>query len=175
MAEQVADRFDRHRLTFDEREQLYREGLEWYRRYGVSDRSVPRSRAAFQEKWDHYCTEVLELNAASSWVLHALRQPVLSAEPLLPPQLGLLRPLARTSLARSSVFRLVRLCAFGGLPPLVRERFGVEWSSVDAVALDGIELAVRNAWPFVPATMRWQTRALEGWQRARALHTAEAA
>jgi uncharacterized protein (DUF2236 family) len=107
-----------------------------------------------------------------------LRQPVLSAEPLLPPQLGLLRPLVRTSLARFSVFRLVRLCAFGGLPPLVRERFDIAWSSVDTVALDGIELTVRNAWPFVPATMRWQPRALEGWQRVRAeraLHAAEAA
>jgi uncharacterized protein (DUF2236 family) len=111
-------------------------------------------------------------------VLHALRQPVLSAEPLLPPQLGLLRPLARTSFARYSVFRLVRLCAFGGLPPLVRQRFEIGWSSVDAVALDGIELTVRNAWPFVPATMRWQPRALEGWQRVRAeraLQTARAA
>ena len=168
MTEQVADRFDRHRLTPDEREQLYQEGVEWYRRYGVSDRSVPRDRAAFQEKWDHYCAEVLELNAAASWVLHALRRPVLSAEPLLPPQLAPLRPLARTSLARFSVFRLVRTCAFGGLPPLVRERFEIEWSSMDAVALDAVELAVRNAWPFVPATMRWQPRALEGWRRVQA-------
>jgi uncharacterized protein (DUF2236 family) len=149
--------------------------VEWYRRYGVSDRSVPPSRAEFQEKWDHYCAEVLELNAASSWVLRALRQPVLSAEPLLPPQLGLLRPLARTSLARSSVFRLVRLCAFGGLPPMVRERFAIGWSNVDAVALDGIELTVRNAWPFVPTTVRWQPRALQGWQRVQAEHARLAA
>jgi uncharacterized protein (DUF2236 family) len=76
------------------------------------------------------------------------------------------------------VFRLVRLCAFGGLPPLVRERFDIGWSSIDVVALDGIELTARNGWPLVPATMRWQPRALEGWQRvrgARAVHTTEAA
>ncbi len=120
MAEQVADRFDRHRLTPDEREQLYQEGVEWYRRYGVSDRSVPADRAAFQEKWDYYCAEVLELNPAAEWVLDSLRRSVLSAEPLLPPQLTLLRPLAKTALARHSVFRVVRVCAFGGLPPLVR-------------------------------------------------------
>ena len=41
MAEQVADRYDTHRLTVAEREQLYREGVEWYRRYGVSMRPVP--------------------------------------------------------------------------------------------------------------------------------------
>ncbi|HEY6473668.1 MAG TPA: oxygenase MpaB family protein [Acidimicrobiales bacterium] len=175
MVEQVADRFDRHRLTPDEREQLYQEGIEWYRRYGVSDRSVPADRAAFQEKWDFYCAEVLELNAASSWVLDSLRSSALSAEPLVPPQLALLRPLAKTTLARHSVFRVVRMCAFGGLPPVVRERFGIEWSSVDAVALDGLELAVRNAWPIVPATVRWQPRALEGWQRVRAEQQTQAA
>lgn len=175
MAEQVADRFDRHRLTPAEHEQLYQEGIEWYRRYGVSDRSVPADRAAFQEKWDFYCAEVLELNAASSWVLDSLRDSALSAEPLVPPHLALLRPLAKTTLARHSVFRVVRMCAFGGLPPVVRERFGIEWSSVDAVALDGLELAVRNAWPIVPATVRWQPRALEGWQRVRAEQRTQAA
>jgi uncharacterized protein (DUF2236 family) len=168
MAEQVADRFDRHRLTPDEREQLYQEGVEWYRRYGVSDRSVPSDRAAFQEKWHYYCAEVLELNPAAEWVLNSLRRPVLSAEPLLPPQLTLLRPLAKTALARHSVFRVVRVCAFGALPPVVRARFGIEWSAVDAIALDGLELAVRNAWPIVPESVRWQPRALEGWQRVRA-------
>jgi uncharacterized protein (DUF2236 family) len=58
---------------------------------------------------------------------------------------------------------------------VVRERFGIEWSSVDAVALDGLELAVRNAWPIVPATVRWQPRALEGWQRVRAEQRTQAA
>jgi uncharacterized protein (DUF2236 family) len=67
------------------------------------------------------------------------------------------------------------MCAFGGLPPVVRERFGIEWSSVDAVALDGLELAVRNAWPIVPAAVRWQPRALEGWQRVRAEQRTQAA
>jgi uncharacterized protein (DUF2236 family) len=161
MAEQVADRFDRHQLTPDEREQLYQEGVEWYRRYGVSDRSVPRDRAAFQEKWDTCCAEVLELNPAAEWVLDSLRRPVLSAEPLLPPQLAPLRPLAKTALARHSVFRVVR--------------FGIEWSGVDAVALDGLELAVRNAWPLVPSTMRWQPRALEGWRRVRGEREIQAA
>jgi uncharacterized protein (DUF2236 family) len=175
MAEQVADRYDRHRLTSAEREQLYQEGIEWYRRYGVSDRSVPPNREAFQEKWDYYCADVLELNPAAEWVLDSLRRPVLSAEPLVPPQLALLRPLAKTSLARHSVFRVVRVCAFGGLPPMVRERFGIEWSTVDAVALDGLELAVRNAWPIVPASVRWQPRALEGWQRVQAEQRDQAA
>ena len=119
--------------------------------------------------------ELLELNPAADWVLDSLRRPVLSAEPLLPPQLALLRPLAKTALARHSVFRVVRVCAFGGLPPAVRARFGIEWSALDAVALDGLELAVRNGWPIVPETVRWQPRALDGWRRVRAEQAEQAA
>jgi uncharacterized protein (DUF2236 family) len=172
MAEQVADRFDAHRLTPDEREQLYREGVEWYRRYGVSDRSVPPDRTAFQEKWDHYCAEVLEMTPAAEWVLGTLRRPVLSAEPLLPPHLAVLRPLARVEPVRLSVFRLVRVSAFGGLPPRVRERFDIPWSGVDALSLRTVELAVRRAWPLLPESTRWQPRALAGWQRTNAVRAA---
>ena len=175
MAEQVADRFDRHRLTPDEREQLYQEGIEWYRRYGVSDRSLPPDRAAFQEKWDHYCAEVLELTPAAEWVLDSLRRPVLSAEPLLPPPLALLRPLARVEPVRQSVFRVVRLSAFGGLPSQVRQRFDIAWSSVDAVSLGAVERAVRRAWPLLPESVRWQPRALAGRQRAGAARAERAA
>jgi uncharacterized protein (DUF2236 family) len=175
MAEQVADRFDGHRLTPREREQLYQEGIEWYRRYGVSDRSVPSTRAAFQEKWDHYCADVLEPNRAADWVLDTLRHSTLSAEPLLPPHLSVLRPLTRVEPVRLSVFRVVRLSAFGGLPPVVRERFDIPWSGVDATALRGLELAVRRTWPLLPASVRWQPRAHEGWHRVRVERTAKAA
>ena len=75
MAEQVADRFDRHCLTRSEREQLYVEGLEWYRRYGVRCRAVPPTRAAFQEKWNEVCDTVLERNEATEFILDTLRSP----------------------------------------------------------------------------------------------------
>jgi uncharacterized protein (DUF2236 family) len=63
--EQVVDRFDAHRLSYAERRQLYVEGLEWYRRYGVSFRAVPPDRDAFQLQWDRYCDEVLEMTPAA--------------------------------------------------------------------------------------------------------------
>jgi uncharacterized protein (DUF2236 family) len=165
MAEQVADRFDTHRLTPGEREQLYEEGIEWYRRYGVSDRAIPPTRAAFEEKWQAYCGEVLQMTEAAEWVLETLRRPTLSAEPLLGPPLAFLGPIVRMEAVRLSVFRLVRLSAFGGLPPVVRERFDIPWSTADALSLRAVETAVRRAWPLVPDTVRWQPRALAGWQR----------
>ena len=165
MAEQVADRFDRHRLTPDERERLYREGVEWYRRYGVSDRVVPPTRVAFQDVWDHYCADVLEMNAAAEWVLDSILSP--RRPPKLPPDLAWARPLVRVAPVRQAMFVPVRLSAIGGLPAVVRKRFGIPWGRQDQMALSALEAAVRSAWPLVPFSLRWQPRALAGWRRAR--------
>jgi uncharacterized protein (DUF2236 family) len=165
MAEQVVDRFDRHRLTASEREQLYQEGVEWYRRYGVSDRCVPPTRAAFQEKWDHYCADVLEMNPAAKWVLDSILRP--RQPPKLPDDLAWARPLVRVGPVRQALFVPVRISAVGGLPRVVRKRFDVPWSRFDQLTLDALELGVKMAWPLVPFSLRWQPRALQGWQRAR--------
>jgi uncharacterized protein (DUF2236 family) len=165
MAEQVLDRYDDRRLRPTEREQLYQEGVTWYRRYGVTDRAVPRDRAAFQAEWDRVCAEVLEANDAVAFVLHMLDRPMRLK---LPRPLEVLNPVLR----RAPVARLlkvpVRISAIGGLPPVVRERFGIRWTRADQAQLDALELAVRKTWRFVPASHRWQPRALEAWKRIRA-------
>jgi uncharacterized protein (DUF2236 family) len=164
MAEQVGDRFDTHRLTDVERESLYLDGVEWYRRYGVSDRAVPADRAAFKVEWDRVCAEVLEMNEAVEFVLELLHHP----EPLqFDGVLSPLTPLMALPPTRFVTSTAVRLSAIGGLPPVVRERFGIRWSRQDQLQLDALELAVAQAWRFVPFSLRWQPRALEGWRRAR--------
>lgn len=162
MTEQVVDRFDRHRLTVAERDRLYREGVEWYRRYGVSDREVPPDRAEFQRVWDHYCAEVLEMNAAAEYVLETLVRP---GPPKLPPPYEFATPIFRIKPLRKAVFVPVRLTTIGGLPPVVRERFGIPWSRRDQLELDALEAAVRRGWRFVPFSVRWQPRARAGWHR----------
>jgi uncharacterized protein (DUF2236 family) len=165
MAEQVADRFDRHRLGTAEREQLYLEGVEWYRRYGVSDRVVPADRAAFEVEWQRVCAEVLEMNDAARFVLRMLDQrmlPTFDERSDLP---RWLRPLANLPTSRWATARGSRLVAIGGLPPVVRERFGIPWSRRDARDLRLIEASVRAGWRLLPPSVRWQRRALEGWER----------
>jgi uncharacterized protein (DUF2236 family) len=165
MAEQVVDRYDDRRLTPDEREQLYQEGVTWYRRYGVSDRVVPPTRAAFQEEWDRVCAEVLEVNDAVAFVLRMIDRPVRLA---LPGPLGRLNPLLRRSPIAHALRIPVRISAVGGLPAIVRERFDIPWSRADQAQLDVLELAVRKGWRVVPTSQRWQPRALEAWRRVRA-------
>lgn len=171
MAEQVVDRYDDRRLTADEREQLYREGITWYRHYGVSERPVPTTRVAFQEKWDHICAEVLERNAAVDFVLDMLDKP-LRIE--LPPPLTPLNPVVRRGPIARAITVPARISAIGGLPRIVRQRFGIPWSRTDQLQLDALELAVRKTWRFLPFGVRWQPRAQEAWKRVRAEARGEA-
>lgn len=166
MAEQVADRFDRRRLTDREREQLYAEGVEWYRRYGVSDRAVPPDRAAFEAEWTRICTDVLEVNDAVRFVLRMLDQPLLPRWDQRSSMPRWLRPLANLPTSRWVAARGARLVAVGGLPPVVRARFDIPWTRRDAAALLLLERLVRAGWRLLPASIRWQPRALAGWQRA---------
>ncbi|MBA2282619.1 MAG: DUF2236 domain-containing protein, partial [Acidimicrobiia bacterium] len=142
MAEQVVDRWDRHRLTAAEREQLYREGIEWYRRYGVSDRVVPPDRDAFQAEWDRICADVLEMNDAVRFVLDLLDA---SQLPRVDERSGVpawVLPFANTWLARRLASRPSRIIAIGGLPRVVRERFDIPWSRRDQAELDVLEWSV---------------------------------
>lgn len=165
MAEQVVDRYDDHRLTPAEREQLYREGITWYRTYGVSERPLPPTRAAFQEKWDHICAEVLEMNDAVRFVLDMLDKPLRLQ---LPPPLRSLNPVLRRGPIARAITQPARISAIGGLPSIVRERFDTPWSRSDQLQLDALELAVRKTWRFLPFSVRWQPRAQEAWKRVRA-------
>jgi uncharacterized protein (DUF2236 family) len=153
----VVDRFDPHRLRGDEREQLYREGIEWYRRYGVSMRPVPASRDDFGAVWDHYCTDVLEMTVAAERAVDMALHDKVTDMPGL--------PWWSVPIQREIITPLFRLTAIGGLPPSVRERFGIPWGAVEAAELKLLEVWVRETWRFMPRPLRWAPRAAEGWQR----------
>ncbi len=157
-AEQVADRFDTHRLHADEREQLYREGVEWYRRYGVSMRPVPRDRAQWQRVWDQRCAEDLEMTAAAERAVEMALNEKVSGLPGL--------PWWSLPIQREVVTPIFRLTAIGGLPAAVRHRFGIPWGTLEAAELRLLEIWVRETWRFMPRSLRWAPRAADGWRRA---------
>jgi len=155
--EQLVDRFDTHRLTDAEREELYLDGVEWYRRYGVSPRPVPPDRATFGEVWDRYCCEVLEMTPAAERAVDMALHDKVSGMPGL--------PWWTIPIQREIVTPIFRLTALGGLPPVVRRRFGIPWGTVEAAELKLLELWVRETWRFVPRSLRWAPRARAGWRR----------
>ncbi len=159
--EQVADRFDAHRLEPAEREELYLDGVEWYRRYGVSMRPVPPDRGAFELEWDRHLEDVLELNRAASRAMDMALHNGARDLKFLPGWTRMLQPLVITP--------VLRLSAIGGLPPAVRRRFGIPWRTDEELQYRMLQLAVREMWRNLPAALRYGPTAAEGYRARRRL------
>jgi uncharacterized protein (DUF2236 family) len=159
--ETVADRFDAHRLTGPEREDLYRDGVEWYRRYGVSMAPVPPDRAAFEQVWQDHLETVLELNRAAERAIDmALHDRTMEIK-FLPGWTRLLQPLLITP--------VLRLTALGGLPVTVRRRFAIPWRIDEEVEYRVFQLAVRELGRTLPAPLRYGPTAAAGFRARRRL------
>lgn len=159
--EQVIDRFDARRLRPAERQGLYLDGIEWYRRYGVSMRPVPPDHASFRAEWKRVCREVLEMTpAAERAVEMALRDRSLGA-PFLPRWTRPLQPLIVTP--------LLQLTAIGGLPVSVKKRFGIPWRVDQEVEYRTLQLAVREWFRWLPDGLRHGPTAAQARRRTAAL------
>ncbi len=134
---QTADRWDHRTLSPRHREQLYQETVTWYRRYGVSDRPVPPDVVAFEARFREICRHELELTPTAAravdLALHSRATP-----PGVPAPVG------------AVMTPTLRLVALGGLPRVLRRRFGIELSRADELALRALTLGVRNAGQLVP-------------------------
>lgn len=173
MVDRLALHWDRHRLTAEQSEQLYAEGCEWYRRYGVTGTVVPPDRAAFEREVERYCGEVLVPNPASTYLIEFINRrsiPDMSASPDYPSH-PRLRPLTDALLpalpVRMALAPPMRLVIFGGLPASVRERFGISWGRGDERRYRAIRAGIRAGWPYVPASLKWYPAARKGWIRER--------
>lgn len=165
--EQVADRFDARALTPDEREDLYQDGVEWYRRYGVSMRPVPADRDAFGAEWDRHLVEELEMNPAAQRAIDmALHNRSMDLK-FLPVWTRLLQPLVITP--------ILRLAALGGLPAPVRRRFSIPWRLDEEVQYRVLQITVREMWRNLPAGLRYGPSATEGYRARRRLEKDAAA
>jgi uncharacterized protein (DUF2236 family) len=165
-AETVADRFDAHRLSPTEREELYLDGVEWYRRYGVSMKPVPADRAAFQAKWDDVVANVLEHNTAADRAIDMALHSRTASLPFLPGWTRILQPLV--------ISPILRLTAIGGMPPAVRMRFAIPWRPDEELEYRMLQLAIRELFRNMPAAGRYGPAATQGY-RARLARAAEAA
>lgn len=158
--EQVADRFDAHRLSAEERQDLYLDGVEWYRRYGVSMRPVPPDHSSFRAKWDRYLDEVLELTPAADRVLDMVLHGRSKSVPFLPGWTRGLQPVV--------VMPVLRLTALGGLPERVRQRFSIPWRLDEELQYRALQLWTRQLWWGLPAGLRYGPIATEGYRARQA-------
>lgn len=173
MVDRLATYWDRHTLSDRESKQLYLEGCEWYRRYGMSESTVPPDRASFEREFQRVCDDVLEPNPAADHLIGVINQrsiPDMSTSPYYPAH-PRLRPLADrllpTAPVRTALAPPMRLVIFGGLPPAVRERFGIRWGHADERRYRTLRAGIRRGWHYLPADLRWYPAARDGWRRER--------
>jgi len=155
-AETVADRFDHRRLSVRDREELYLDGVEWYRRYGVSMAAVPADRASFAAEWDRHVDEVLEMTpAAAKAVDMALHDRDMELK-FLPAWTRALQP--------GVITPILRLGAFGGLPPRLRRRLDIPWGIREEADYRLLRHSVASLWRWLPAQARYGPVATAGYE-----------
>lgn len=143
-------------LTEDQEEQLYRESISWYARYGLSLRPVPRDYDAFRRYWDRMFAEELRSTVVGRYgvrTLHYLPSPW-SVIPM--PVWAGVRPVAS---------RMLPWLARVTLPRPAREILGVSVTAADRAALAALATSVRAAWPATPPVARRMPRARSGDRR----------
>ena len=146
-------------LTHAQKEQLYAEGVQWYRMYGMSMRPVPPDWDSFMAYYDDMCENVLEVNKATLDVRdirHIAKPPAL---PWLPD--------AVWQVLRGPMMRHSLWVTTGLYHPAVRRKLGLRWTRRDELMLRATGRAVALAWNLVPFDRRMHPRARQAWQRAR--------
>ena len=144
--EQAARRFSAGGLSEAERDEMYAGGMSWYRRYGVSERAVPPTRAAYTERFRQICTDELEMTPAAERAVDMALHGRIEGLPGLPGWLATPVELASTPAAR--------LTSIGGLPAVVRRRFDIPWSVADDVQYRALIIWAREGSRLMPEPMR---------------------
>lgn len=146
-------------LTQEDKERLYAEGVQWWRRYGLSMRPVPPDWDSFLAYWDDTCANALEDNKATRDVLDIRYIDKPPALPWLPD--------AAWALLRGPIGRASTWLTTGVYPESVRTLLGLQWSRRDEVVFRLVGRAVATAWRLVPHDRRYHPRARSAFQRAR--------
>lgn len=146
-------------LTAAQKEQLYAEGVQWWRLYDMSMRPVLPDWASFQAYFERMCRDELEVNKATRDVLDIARIAKPPFARRLPDPLW---ALARVPITRGFVWLTV-----GMYPAVVRERLGYRWTRADQLAFTAVGRSVAALWRLVPFDRRMHPRARAGWQRVR--------
>ena len=148
-------------LTRAEREQMWAEGIQWYRMYGMTMRNVPASYDEFAAYYDDMCRNGLEDTKAARDVLDIYRIGK-------PPALSWL-PDAGWRVARIPIARGFVWLTVGLYPQPVRELLGYRWTAADQAAFRVFGRGLAAAWRLVPFERRYHPRARAGWRRARGI------
>ncbi len=112
---------------------------------GVRDKDLPDTWEGFCVYFDEMVETRLENNDAVQDLLYNMRRPI----PPLP-----WIPDAGWRVARRPMTHILNLGATGMLPPVLRERFGLTWTTAQENELRVLSAALRAATPLMPEPLR---------------------
>lgn len=133
-------------LTPAEQEIFWQEWRALGRLVGVRDRDLPKSWRDYDAYFDDMVDNVLEDHPTVHEVFDLL------GEPSAPPVPGL--PNGVWNLSRKPLAAQTKLISVGLLPPVLRERFGMEWSRRHETAFNSIAAVSRSLTPVLPKQAR---------------------
>ena len=134
-------------LAQDEIERMYAEYMPLGRLLGLRSEQLPPDWPSFLAYFEDMVENTLVRHETVDRVLRSLNEP--SRPPQLPAAVDRLWRLVRVPPARA-----LRATTIGLLPPVLRERFGVPWSSVNDAEFRGIAAASRAIGPVLPRRLR---------------------
>ncbi len=147
------------RLSEAEKEQLFRESITWFERYGVSTTGTPQTYAEFIEYWDHALSERLVAHRTAAYgVGYATR--------------GWPRPKQVPAVLWAVVERPINAISssitIGGMPPRGREILGLPWDEKRERRYQRFAAASRALHPVysrLPGKIRLHPIALQAFRR----------
>jgi uncharacterized protein (DUF2236 family) len=150
------------RLTRAEKEQIYLESKTWYRRYGVSDRSMPVDYAEFERYWDRMLDEVVVAHPTARYGVGYVIKGFPCPKGVSP------------ALWRVVAVVFDPLAAFlttGGMPPPARTLLGLPWSAEKERRYQRLAAVCRSRpvnwlWGLLPMRLRYNKFARAGYARA---------
>ncbi|WP_052424935.1 oxygenase MpaB family protein [Streptomyces fulvoviolaceus] len=153
----VSAQFFGRPLTAVEKFELYAEALGWFRRYGMGLREVPKDWTEFSAYLNRVVDGDLTHVEAGAEAIRSLL--VDSPSPLrwLPDRLW--RPVGRR-LGRLEVW-----VAAATLPPVIRDRMCLTWTTRDAALFAVFRRLIRLLAALLPHDARYLPQARAGWRR----------
>lgn len=148
----VADRFDGHELTDDEKEILWMEGISWYQQYGVTDSRLPADYAEYKQRSDELVDEYMYTGTAKRALAYSVNDTI--PRPNAVPAL-LWKAL---ELPMKPVAGIANAVVVSGLPDEVRERYkdDIPYNIADKLAVFALEKTTQAIdWDKVPGYLRY--------------------
>lgn len=133
-------------LTGAEKEQLYRESVQWYALYGMTMTNVPRTYAEFERYWDETVCTVLTRSET------IVRSRILNNLPTARPNEHI--PRIVWFVLGPKLAHLLGWITRGTLPPVARAKLGWEWTAKDERKLRRFGAAVRIGFRLIPPPLR---------------------